>query len=921
MKYKADERAKLNADVGAGDIFTLDEILMEVKFRKGKPAQSASTDIFNNIPDKPVKREAFTPPRPVVSEPHPVVPERNPEIFTAPPPKEQPVVNAIKQESFTQEFNINIQPNSNTVKPMGGNAPLSQPQPQPEDLNAMTLANSNNKKRETVISDNPLEQRTQSRKIIKNIGVGDFDKTQVMGVFDAGSMPTATVVPERKPRPARPVRQKPTQNPPGESPNREFVPGQKPAQNTEFNPGLKFEQDFVPVSKPRLEPKPDFIPASKLRPEPEPEFVPPQIQKPKPEPVIEPETEPEMTPMLRLVPEPEEVHKSNSEQKQNQGSNKKKKKIIPKQEPDYFPKPEPLEDDIADYADGSQAEDVERIISGRVSRDYIRLAVITLIMAGLAVLTFFDPIGMYERAATATEWTAKRFVLLNMSGVIIAFIACFCELKSGLARIFKAQVSIDVVLITSTMLCLFQHGWLFFEPEAVRQGGLHPASLICVFGMFLIVFANLTAQRRTLKNFCFLARVKGGKSAQLINDEELTKKINRTPTAGQPNICCEKPAEFMTDFLSLSYGKTPDHNLNKYMSTVLAVVALCFSVVFAFLPDVRPIEAFSVFVTLFVLATPAAAYFNIQLSASSAAKKARRKGAMISGFRSALMCGGAQAIALNAEELFPSQHVTLSGMKLLGDTPVDKVVLYTAAAVVESGGPMTKMFLDIIEDRGEILPRVCDLSYRYKRGLSARVNGESVLIGNKKLLMSCGITPPAVNYEVRYAKDGVELFYVAIDGELCALFLVTFEFERDVTLILRKLERSNMRLIINTVDANITKAMLAKGFLIEEDSIVMMPEQAIFEYNRQTGSCKKAKATIVNTGGVSGFVCAVMACKRLRGSIKTINILQIMSAVLGYGAAAVAFAYSGAAAITPVVALLYLLIWMIIEMILPMMRQ
>ena len=78
-----------------------------------------------------------------------------------------------------------------------------------------------------------------------------------------------------------------------------------------------------------------------------------------------------------------------------------------------------------------------------------------------------------------------------------------------------------------------------------------------------------------------------------------------------------------------------------------------------------------------------------------------------------------------------------------------------ATALMEAaGGPLVRVFEQIVQTRREILPKVDKPVYEDGRGITGWVGGHRVLIGNRDLLAAHQINPLTHEKEKKYTAGG-----------------------------------------------------------------------------------------------------------------------------------------------------------------------
>ena len=123
----------------------------------------------------------------------------------------------------------------------------------------------------------------------------------------------------------------------------------------------------------------------------------------------------------------------------------------------------------------------------------------------------------------------------------------------------------------------------------------------------------------------------------------------------------------------------------------------------------------------------------------SLTQRLSKSGAAIAGWDGVTATGGS-GILLNDTDFFPPGCVSLNGIKIFGDFPVDKVVSDTATLIRDAGCGLDKLFHDLLRAQGCVYRRASDFCV-YEGGLSAVIRDQQVLVGSASFMHLMEITP------------------------------------------------------------------------------------------------------------------------------------------------------------------------------------
>ena len=266
---------------------------------------------------------------------------------------------------------------------------------------------------------------------------------------------------------------------------------------------------------------------------------------------------------------------------------------------------------------------------------------------------------------------------------------------------------------------------------------------------------------------------------------------------------------------------------------------------------------------------------------------------MISGLDAAEKTAGANAVVLDSADIFDRSRCTMHGMKDFKNIRIDDVLLYAAALIIKSGGPLRESFEQVVDGRQDLLPPVRELVYEDKLGIAARIHNQKVLLGNRNLLVNHNIEMPEKAIEERYSHSGRKVMYLAVAGKIAALFVVSYAVDKNLEGYLRLLEKNGIQVLIRTNDVNVTEELIAESFGMPQQNFKVLSSVAgrLFK-RRRDAVCDRLPARIVHDGTAYSMLRAVAASCSITAKRKLGSIVQIVLSALAFIVCAVLYATS-----------------------------
>ena len=243
-------------------------------------------------------------------------------------------------------------------------------------------------------------------------------------------------------------------------------------------------------------------------------------------------------------------------------------------------------------------------------------------------------------------------------------------------------------------------------------------------------------------------------------------------------------------------------------------------------------DAFLRAMTLLVAASPCALALGAPSAMLAGVAQAARRGVLVKGGVHLEMLGAIDAIAFDKTGTLTHGRPELTRVVLAEGGKLDEGRLLATAAAVEthSGHPLAPAVVRAAATRGLDLPETGPVESLTGRGLRSEVNGERVLIGNRKLMTSEGLMlSTAFEATLRGLEmEGRTTAIVAIGSEVCGALAMADTPRADArAAILRLKEQGIKRMFLLSGDNSRVAAALARSLGISDVRAELMPEDKV----------------------------------------------------------------------------------------------
>jgi Cu+-exporting ATPase len=268
-----------------------------------------------------------------------------------------------------------------------------------------------------------------------------------------------------------------------------------------------------------------------------------------------------------------------------------------------------------------------------------------------------------------------------------------------------------------------------------------------------------------------------------------------------------------------------------FVPTVIAIAILTFAAWSLFGPDPRLAHALINAVAVLIIACPCALGLATPIAIMVGTGRGAHAGVLIKN-----------AEALEIMEKVDTLVIDKTGTLTDGKPRVVSVIavpggnelgrneneLLRLVASVEQGSehPLGAAVIEAAYSRGLVLATGDEFQSHTGRGVSARVEGRKVLIGNERLLEENGISAAALAQKAKeLRREGQTVILIGVDGQAAGLIGIADSIKASAAEALRDLRREGLRLVMLTGDSRATAEAVAKNLGIEEFEAEVLPDK------------------------------------------------------------------------------------------------
>ena len=357
------------------------------------------------------------------------------------------------------------------------------------------------------------------------------------------------------------------------------------------------------------------------------------------------------------------------------------------------------------------------------------------------------------------------------------------------------------------------------------------------------------------------------------------------------------------DFMT-TYQGTPGP---QKLQSVYCAISLLLCIAIAVFAGLRhgTSMALQILSTGLLVAIPASFFVTLTRPAAILERRLHMVGTVLCGWQGVKGLCGKVVFPLKDEALFPRGSVKLNGVKFYGDRDTEDTIGYSAALMAAAGGTLAPVFEQLRISRNCPQYTAENVQGYPNGGIGGEIKGESVLLGTLSFLKDMGV-------EIPEGTMVTQAVYAALDGQLCAVYAITYT----------RMRSAAAGLVSLCASRKVTPVMVGGDFMITESFLrskfrartrrVIFPSREIRRQLQQHTMEEGAPALALTTREeLVSAAYAVSGARALRTACRLGVAIHMIGGILGM-LIMLALAYLGTTELlTPVHILLYQVVWMI----------
>ncbi|AMV72251.1 heavy metal translocating P-type ATPase [Desulfuromonas carbonis] len=274
--------------------------------------------------------------------------------------------------------------------------------------------------------------------------------------------------------------------------------------------------------------------------------------------------------------------------------------------------------------------------------------------------------------------------------------------------------------------------------------------------------------------------------------------------------------------------KLADQVAGYFVPTVVAAALLTFAVWAWFGPEPRLAHALINAVAVLIIACPCALGLATPMSIMVATGKGAGLGVLFKNAEAIEVMRQIDTLVVDKTGTLTEGKPKLVSVSVA--TGGDESTLLRLAASLERGSehPLAAAIVAGAQERGADPAAAEDFASLTGKGVTGRVDGHQVALGNLQLLDELGIEPgPLAEPAEELRTAGQTVMYVAVDGAVAGILGVADPIKETTPEAIRQLQAEGIRIVMLTGDNRTTAAAVASELGLDEVEADVLPDQKV----------------------------------------------------------------------------------------------
>ena len=277
-------------------------------------------------------------------------------------------------------------------------------------------------------------------------------------------------------------------------------------------------------------------------------------------------------------------------------------------------------------------------------------------------------------------------------------------------------------------------------------------------------------------------------------------------------------------------AKVADTISGYFVPTIIIIAIIAFAIWFMITKNIA--NAINIFVTILVVACPCSLGLATPLAIVIASGNASKKGILIKTSEALENAHKIKTICFDKTGTLTKGELTISKIYNYSNLKENEIIRIVASIENKSEHPIARAIVNEAKNQKIELEDVEEFKSIPGYGVSANINQNKYLIGNKKLMLENNITISQEQDELNLVSDGNSILFVTEGQKLIALIGVKDVLKDESKDIVQKLKKRNIKVVMLTGDNEKIAKAIANQIGVDEVIANVLPKQKAEEIKK-----------------------------------------------------------------------------------------
>ena len=499
-----------------------------------------------------------------------------------------------------------------------------------------------------------------------------------------------------------------------------------------------------------------------------------------------------------------------------------------------------------------KAKELSAVLQGKMAKQKIQLialSVLGFIMIVFSFLPFLYTADENNPLTFLFKDNARFYGIINIALLLLTAGASYDRLIEAGKSIKRVKPDSNTGLLILFLFVFIHQIALMIMGKTVTQG----INLYNIYALFAVVIAILSENikaKTALMNISVVVKSGPLDSVHAVENKADSQVLSKgVSTKGKTLYCAQ--ADTIRG-LNGNLGSRPGENKFYNFLHIGVIIAGFIAGAVIMIRNRDTAMFFTAFTACVCLCGPTLCEFARTFYLYRENKNLAAMNAAVTAFDGIKVMEKSAGVAMDASDIFTAKVTKFKAVRMSRMSTENSATL-TAALLKEADSLLAECFDGYEETIDGALPSAENFEFEPRQGYRATVAGRDVIVGNRKMLIKNEIQAPTKQEERSYAGNKC-CMYVAVDGELTATFLVSYDIIPTLRQSAGYFAKSGLVLLLTTQDPCITESLVSLKLacdisavkILEEDASALMEEYRLNRSMRQSNClvCSKHKKSL-----------------------------------------------------------------------------